>query len=330
MRSVPADSFARLSAPDALWAAWRRVRRGKGRSPAVAEFAIEADRHVFALHRALRAGTYRPGAYRLSIVRDPKTRLIAAAPVVDRVVHQALVAALRPTFERRFVHQSYASRLGKGPHRACLAHLSLMRRARFRLALDVAQYFASIDHRVVRNLIEHRERDPDTRALVAATIARGGDVYRTPLARRVLGLDAAPQPPGVGLPIGSYFSQWAALLYLDGLDHYVLRVSKPVGYQRYCDDMALFDNDPDRLRAIRDDVARWLADERRLTLKRPDQQPAATTVPCTWLGYRVSRAGFSPGRKMRRRVVRNVRRAAAKGNDALERTLASYRGLFAF
>jgi hypothetical protein len=56
----------------------------------VAAFSLDAERHVLRLSRELAEGSYRPGPYRLLPITDPKRRLVAAAPVRDRVVHHAL------------------------------------------------------------------------------------------------------------------------------------------------------------------------------------------------------------------------------------------------
>jgi len=55
-----------------------------------------------------------------------------------------------------------------------------------------------------------------------------------------------------------------------------------------------------------------------------------TAEPCTFLGYRVSGAGLSPGKKLRRRLPERVRCAARHGSQALARTLQSYRVLVSF
>jgi RNA-directed DNA polymerase len=51
-------------------------------------------------------------------IRDPKPRMVSAAPFRDRVVHHALCAVIEPIFERDFIDHSYANRAGKGTHRA--------------------------------------------------------------------------------------------------------------------------------------------------------------------------------------------------------------------
>ena len=62
--------------------------------------------------------TYQPGSYQSFYIHEPKRRLISAAPFRDRVVHHALCNVIEPIFERSFIFDSYANRLGKGTHRA--------------------------------------------------------------------------------------------------------------------------------------------------------------------------------------------------------------------
>ena len=103
---------------DNLWAAWRTFRRGKRGRPTVARFEADADRQLPRLHRALTSGGYAPGPYRLKLIREPKVRLISAAPVRDRVVHHALDRVLAPTLDRRLIEHTYACLHGRGTHRA--------------------------------------------------------------------------------------------------------------------------------------------------------------------------------------------------------------------
>ena len=330
MRSVPAGSFERLTELAALWSAWKDYRRGKTRRPRVAAFDLDADRHLIALRRDLRRGAYRPGGYALSVIRDPKTRLIAAQPVRDCVVQQALLDDIGETYERGFIDHAYACSTGRGPLRAVLTYLRWTRRYRFRLALDVRRYFLSVHRPTLCRLIARRLRDAQTRRLVEMLIEAGGEVYRRPLAVAVLGLEAEPLPPDAGLPIGSYLSQWSGSLYLDGLDHFVKRQFKIRGYLRFMDDLTLFADDAGRLEEARGAVGEWLARERRLELnpRRGTVVPAAQ--PSVYLGYRVSRGGILPSRKMKRRMKKRVRAVRHQGRGKLERSLRSYRGLMTF
>ena len=114
--------FDTLIAFEHLIACARRAARGKRHRPGVATFLFRLERLVLDLQERLRNDTWEPGGYREFLVREPKQRLISAAPFADRVVHHALVGVLEPVFEPVFepifVHDSYACRCGKGTHRA--------------------------------------------------------------------------------------------------------------------------------------------------------------------------------------------------------------------
>jgi hypothetical protein len=136
-----------------------------------------------------------------------------------------------------------------------------------------------------------------------------------------------PRPPSTGLPLGSYFSQWAGAYYLDGLDHYVKRELKIPFYLRYMDDFVLFHDDRERLMQSKVAIVRWIERERGLTLNPRRGRVEPTHHPAVFVGYRISRAGLSPSRRLRRRLQQRLTRAALAGPQALRRTLSAYRGL---
>ncbi len=109
-----------------LHLAWSKARRGKRGRPEVAVFEYHAESNLLRLQEALLAERYRPAGYRSFHIHEPKRRLISAAPFRDRVVHHALCNVTEPLFERGFIHDSYANRVGKGTHRAldrCTAYM---------------------------------------------------------------------------------------------------------------------------------------------------------------------------------------------------------------
>ena len=54
--------------------------------------------------------------YQTFTIREPKLRLISAAPYRDRVIHHALINILEPVLDARMDFDSYACRKGKGTH----------------------------------------------------------------------------------------------------------------------------------------------------------------------------------------------------------------------
>jgi retron-type reverse transcriptase len=105
--------WAQIVSFENLELAWRKARRGKRGTAAVASFEIDAEDQLFALQDALKAGVYRPGAYHtFKVVEHGKRRTISAAPFEDRVVHHALCQVIMPIWEARFHGHSYACPVG--------------------------------------------------------------------------------------------------------------------------------------------------------------------------------------------------------------------------
>ena len=277
------DLFSRIASFPALEAAAQRAAKGKRRKPGVAAFLARLEREVLRLESELLAGTWQPGGYVEIAVRDPKPRMVSAAPFRDRVVHHALCAVVEPLFERGFIFDSYANRRGKGTHRAVARYERFRNRFANVLRCDIYRYFPAIDHEILKEDLRRRVRCERTLRLVDAIIDGSnrqepvnlhypGDDLLTPLERRR------------GLPIGNLTSQLFANVHLDGLDHFVKEVLRAPGYLRYVDDFALFHDDPAVLAEWRRRIATYLS-RRRLSLHPRKTYVAATAEPTVFLGY---------------------------------------------
>lgn len=286
-----------------LLAAARAAAAGKRQRPDVARFLLDLENQVVRLRSQLIDGSYRPGGYRTFGLREPKPRLISAAPFRDRVVHHALTRVLEPIFEKRFVPDSYACRKGLGTHRALAAARQASRQHRFVLKCDVRKYFASIDHQVLKDLLARAIKCRPTLDLAtriidgsnsqeAAIAYFPGDDLFTPYQRRR------------GLPLGNRTSQFFANVYLNPLDHFVRRTLKPAVYVRYVDDFLLFGDDKRELGAMRERVEEFLAGL-RLCIHSRKSRVYRTSEGVTFLGWRIF-----PGRArlVRENVVRFRRR----------------------
>ena len=133
--------------------AYQNASRGKrGRGVTAAFESLLAD-NLLELESELKEQTYQPGAYSSFYIHEPKKRLISAAPFRDRVVHHALCNVTVPYFEKLFIADSYANRVGKGTHRAVDRCQQFARKYKYVLPCDIAQFFPSIDHEVLRSIL---------------------------------------------------------------------------------------------------------------------------------------------------------------------------------
>lgn len=146
--------YPRVWAWDNLYRAYRKARKGKRARATVATFEWDLEGNLVRLQDELAARTYHPGPYDSFYIHEPKRRLISAAPFRDRVAHHALCNVIEPIFERRFIHDSYANRKGKGTHQALDRCQAFARRYRHVLPCDVRQFFPSIDHAILRSILE--------------------------------------------------------------------------------------------------------------------------------------------------------------------------------
>jgi retron-type reverse transcriptase len=281
--------FDRIAGFSALVAAARRAARGKRRAPGVAAYLAGLETRSLALERALRTRRWRPGRYTVIRIRDPKPRRISAAPFRDRVVHHALCAVIEPIFERGFIDDSYANRVGRGSHRAVARYERFRDATEHVLRGDIYRYFPAIDHEILKRDLRRRIACPDTLWLADGII--DGSNPQEPVDLHFPGDDLlSPLGRRRGLPIGNLTSQFFANLYLDPLDHYIKEVLRCRRYLRYVDDFALFHDDPAVLADWRSRIAAYLA-RRRLVLHPAKTWIASTAEPATFLGYVLSADG---------------------------------------
>jgi len=221
------DLYPRITAFSTLLAAFRKASKGRRYRPDVLAFGSNLEGELFRLQHELQSFSYVPGPYHQFTIREPKPRLVSAAPFRDRVVHHALVAVIGPPLERHFISTSYANRKGYGTHRALHRFHRACREHTWVLQADIRLYFPSIDHSALLAQLEEGIACPGTLWLLGVILANGGSV---------------------GLPIGNLTSQFLANLHLNAIDHKLRALPGIRACLRYVDDLALFADRPAPLR----------------------------------------------------------------------------------
>ncbi len=280
-----------------LLGAYKRARRGKQHREEIARFGWNLEANIIALRADILGGAYVHGSYRQFVVSDSKRREIKAAPFRDRIVHQAVVAALEPIFERGFIFDSYACRRRKGTHKAIERFERFARVSRYALTMDISKYFASVDHEILLALIEKRVHDPRMMRLCCIIVESSEDA------------------PGKGIPIGNLTSQLFANIYLDQLDQYVKHTLRARRYLRYMDDFAILADSKTLLHELKETIADFLHRRLRLTVHPKKAQVAPAAHGIDFLGYRI----FPHHRLLRKSTVKRfiARAKAAKHAEGL-------------
>ena len=281
------DLFDPVVSFENLYQAYLGARRGKKDRIAIDGFSFGLERELMLLRGELLSGEYQPGPFVSFKIHDPKLRTIEAAPFRDRVLNQAIFGVLEPHIEPTLDSDSYACRKGLGMDAALRRAHALTRRSRWVLKSDIKSCFPSVDHGVLKTLLSRRFKDRRLLELLGKIIDHGGE-------------------GGKGIPIGSLTSQWFANVVLDVMDRHVRHALGPRGYVRYMDDFALFDQDKERLKDARRELATWLDETLRLRLKSRVTQiyDAATGWP--FLGFRVRAAGLRIRRENWRRLKKRM------------------------
>jgi retron-type reverse transcriptase len=161
-----------IARPAALWAAWARVAAGSGMPGAdgvsVTGFARRLGPRLTALSEQLRSGEYRAQPLRLVTgSRGGRPRERGVPTVADRVVQRAFLRVCEPRLVSRTDVTSFAYQRGRSwvdALRQARVHGDSGLRWVFRT--DIADFFASVDHRLLLDRVASELTDPDVVALV--------------------------------------------------------------------------------------------------------------------------------------------------------------------
>ncbi len=265
-----------VSIPNLYRAAYAAAR-GKRYNNSVAFFDFCMEKEIERLHIDLSTGRYRHGSYKVFKIYEPKERDISKAPFRDRVVHHAIHDVIEPKIDRSFIFDSYACRRGKGTHVAVERAQSFLAAKKYCLHGDIKKYFPSIDHAILKNLLQRHIHEARLWRLLENII----DSSTT----------SAPGTDRVarGLPIGNLTSQFFANLYLHELDFFVKHTLKCRYYIRYMDDFLLFDDDHALLEKWRASIADMLTSRLKLRLHADKTQVFVARKGLTFLGFYLSR-----------------------------------------
>lgn len=274
-------------------------------------FEAELATNLLELHTLLQNRTYKHSGYSAFNISDPKPRNIHKAIVRDRVLHHLIYKELYWYFDARFIFDSYSCRKNKGTHRALDRFTYFARkvsknhtRTCYILKCDIKKFFSSIDHEVMKKILERHIEDEEMRWLINQVLKS----FHT-------------TADGLGLPLGNLTSQLLVNIYMHEFDMYVKQELRVKYYIRYADDFAIMSTDKKYLEGLLPKFHEFLNMKLRLRLHEHKVYIKTVGSGVDFLGW----THFPHHRQIRTTTKRKLLRKM-KGYPKPQ-TITSYRGL---
>lgn len=214
--------------------AWEKVKANRGAGGidkvSIAAFDKVKEEELEKLHKELKEQQYSPMPVRR--VRIPKRdnpaekRPLGIPAIRDRVCQQALKNRLEPIFEPEFNDCSFGYRPGRSPHDAMRKiWIELMQGYHWILDADLRDYFGSVDHEKLIDMVAERISDGRLLKLIRQMLQAGYVEKGKHL----------PTPQGT--PQGGVISPLLSNIYLTPFDNEMTRL----GYRltRFADDWSV-------------------------------------------------------------------------------------------
>ncbi len=277
--------------------AHKKARKGKTLKSYVVEFEKNLKENLQIIRTELLFHSYRPLPLKTFILRDPKTRKISVSDFKDRIVHHAICNIIEPIFDNKFIFDSYANRKGKGSlaaiqrfnkfsrkvsHNATLVNNSKNIRG-FCLKCDIKQYFDSMDHEKLLDIVAKSIKDKKLLFLLRTILKNHNSKQQ-----------------GKGMPLGNLTSQFLANVYLNELDQYVKHKLKAKYYIRYVDDFVILHNNIDMLAKYKNQIIEFLNQNLLIQISESKTKIQPISRGVDFLGFKI----FYYHKLLRKRNIR--------------------------
>jgi retron-type reverse transcriptase len=218
-------------------------------------------------------------------------------------------------FDSSFIYDSYSCRLGKGTHKG-IARLEVFTRkvsqnhtvGCWALKCDIKKFFASVDHKVLLNLLKEKIRDEDIIWLL----------------KQIIDSFYSDKGEGKGMPLGNLTSQVFANIYLNELDQFVKHKLKAKYYIRYADDFLFLSKDKELLLEYVDELRRFLNSKLKLKLHPNKIIFRKLEWGIDFLGYVVLPHYIMPRTKTKKRIFKKIKEKVSSEN--FNQSMQSYLG----
>lgn len=306
------DIYKDLCSFDELYESYLMAIKHKRTRDDVMNFSYELESNLLEIQNELMNKTYTVGPYHSFYVTEPKLRLVMAQQFRDRIVNWAIYRQLYPFYDKLFINDSYACRIGKGALKAA-DRLQYWLRAADRkpnrwyyLKFDISKYFYRVDHCVLMEILTHRIRDSDMLWLLDKIINSETRKFGLPSGISPENCTKEMWLSDVGMPIGNLSSQLFANVYLNELDQFIKHELKAKKYARYMDDGVILSDSKTQLAEYLKGISLFLSEKLHLNLNSK-----TCIAPCDrgveFVGYKIWATHRILKRQTARRMIRHAK-----------------------
>ncbi|MCX6748910.1 MAG: reverse transcriptase domain-containing protein [Candidatus Pacearchaeota archaeon] len=298
--------------------AWRKARKHKTKKHYVKEFEKDTLGNLLKLQEEIKSQTYYPKLLKTFILRDPKTRKISKADFRDRIVHHAICNIIEPLFDKSFIYDSCANRIGKGNLFAVKRFYHFLRKVTknnskscFVLKADIKHYFQEVNHKILIELIKRKLNDKRTIWLIEKILENGKNQENK------------------GMPLGNLTSQFFANIYLHELDFFIKHELKIKAYIKYVDDFVILHKSKEQLELWKQEIDKFLREKLKLELHPEKSRIISLFQGVDFVGFRCFRH-FKLLRKRNIIKMRNRIREYKELKLTFKKLLESFQGWQAY
>lgn len=295
--------------------AHQNARKGKTHYSEVKKLDLDIDKYAKLIQEMLLNKTYKNSEYSIMTKKtdNGKIREIYKLPYFpDRIIHHAIIQIVEPIWFKSLIRDTFSSIKNRGIHdgvKRIKKALIDKENTRYCLKLDIKKYYPSVDNSILKKVIRKKIKDKNLLWLLDEII------------------DSTK-----GIPIGNYLSQYFGNLYLSELDH--LCKKKVKYYFRYADDIVILHKDKKFLHQLKDEIKKYLLEERNLILKSNWQVFPVDIRGIDFLGYRFFHDYILLRKTIKKKFVNSVKRIKSQ-NETMKpseiiNSLMSYYGWFKY
>ena len=315
-----------------LQSAVKKVAQGKSEKKAdgrkCRRYAERSQRRLPSLQEELKNGEYQPQAVErvwIPKLGSKELRPLGVPAVEDRVVEMAVRNVIEPIFENSFAEHSYGFRPKRGAKDALRRVVQLLDEGNcWVVDADIKGYFDNIPQDKLMEVVSEHLSDGKVLELIQKFLKKG-----------VMERGKGWQPTETGTPQGAVISPLLANVYLNRLDHLMMRQGREM--IRYADDFVILCTSQKQAEEALAEVRKWM-DQAGLTLHPTKTRIVNTTEAggFDFLGYHFERGYRWPRTKSRDKFKETIRSKTPRLRPGgikdivhdLNRTLTGWFGYF--